>query len=182
MAATSNFSRIGNILLIVLLAALAVRYFYMKPKYGGGEPAPNIEATDISGKAFTLEQLEGQFVLVDFWGSWCGPCRQENPFLVALYDNYHDKPLTDKGGLEIVSIGVENSDQRWKRAIEKDGLRWPHHILDQSTSLRFFNGPISEAYGIKEVPTKYLINPEGEIMEANPSIERIQEILDGQLD
>ena len=177
----SWFSRFVNILSLLLVLVLLGRYFYKKPKYKGGEAAPAIEATTMNGEAFQLEQFRGQFVLVDFWGSWCGPCRRENPQLVALYDAFHSKPLTKKGGLEILSVGVENNEKRWKSAIEKAGLKWPYHILDKSTSLRFFNGPIAGSYGIKEVPTKYLINPEGEIMEANPSVQRIYEILNSQL-
>ena len=181
MTLRSIFSKSLNVILLLLVVYVVGRYFYMKPKYGGGEAAPRIEATDISGQPFSLDQLEGRFVLVDFWGSWCGPCRKENPELVRLYDHFNDKPLSRNGGLEIVSIGVETNEKRWKRAIEKDGLKWPYHIMDKSTSLRFFNGPISDLYGIKEVPTKYLLNPDGEIMEANPSLEQIYEILNAQL-
>ncbi|TXB63102.1 TlpA family protein disulfide reductase [Phaeodactylibacter luteus] len=173
-----KFSMVLNILILGVVGLLVGRYFYMKPKFVNGEALPQIQDTLRNGQAFELSSLKGNYLLVDFWGSWCGPCRAENPKLVALFDAYQGKVFTDAEGFYIISVGVEEDRSRWERAIVQDGLdRWPYHLFDQATSLRFFDSPIAKEFGVKQVPTKYLLNPKGQIMAVNPTISAVGEIL-----
>jgi thiol-disulfide isomerase/thioredoxin len=166
-------NKILNILLILIIFGYAGYYFYKKPKFSNGEKAPQFTATLIDGSSFELKNLEGSYVLIDFWGSWCGPCRSENPKLVNLYKEFKDASFKDAEGFEMVSIAVETSEKRWKAAIEKDALSWKYHIAQ----LDRFKSPIVSQYGVKEIPTKYLLNQNGEIIGVNLPTEQIAEML-----
>ncbi|MBK7409951.1 MAG: TlpA family protein disulfide reductase [Saprospirales bacterium] len=165
-------------LLTTLLPILAIvlylggRYFYFQPKLIQGEKAPHFTATLQDGTPFSLDELEGQFVLLDFWGSWCGPCRAQNPRWVALYNQYKGTNFT------VVSVGVEKDSERWENAIRSDGLTWNYQILDQVTNLHFFNSPLAQLFGVKQLPTAFLLNPKGVIIATDPNPEQIAKILD----
>lgn len=177
MASKKIFNYALNGLLILMIGFVVGRYFYMQPKYSSGEKAPDIQGQLIDGRSFKLVELQDKFVLVDFWGSWCGPCRRESARLVQFYDKFNQANFNNAKGFEVLSIGIEQRPERWKRAIEKDQLRWPYHIMDKSKSLKFFNSPIANSYGIKEVPTKYLLNPAGEIIAVNQSFDEMEAYL-----
>lgn len=145
--------RNGLIALVLLAFAFGV-WKYRQPTFGGGDQVPDFSMTLEDGKQVKLSDFKGKFVLVQFWGSWCGPCRQENPFLTQLYQKYHEK------GFEILSIGIENSANSWKKAIENDRLIWPYHTMESGK----FNGPLATQFNIKSIPSTFLINPEGVIM------------------
>ena len=166
-------NKILNILLVLLVIAYAVYHFYKKPKYINGEMAPKFTAQLIDGSAFSLSDLKGKYVLLDFWGSWCGPCRQENPNIVKLYDQFNGKTFTDASGFEVVSVAIENDKKRMKKAIAKDSLRWNYHVPQMDR----FKSPIVIQYGVNEIPTKYLINPDGYIMGVNQSPTEIERLL-----
>lgn len=160
-------------MLVLVIIAYAARYFYFKPKFGNGQEAPEIKTELIDGQKFTLKELEGDYVLLDFWGSWCGPCRRENKDLVPFYDELKDKTFASGAKLKIVSVAIETDRTKWESAIKKDGLDWPYHISE----LTRFNSKIAEDYGVKEIPTKYLINPEGVIIGVNLSFDEIKHLL-----
>lgn len=169
-------SNIFSIVLVALLVAVILgRYLYMQPKFINGEKAQEIEASLISGDAFKLSEQKGKYILIDFWGSWCGPCIAEFPALKALNAKYTG------ANFEILSIAVEQDEQRWRKAIERFALNWDLHVLDLATSLRFFDSKIAADYGIKEVPTKYLLNPDGQIIGVNLSFEEMDKILSERL-
>ena len=173
-----SFNLISNILILVVIGVFVGRYFYMKPRFVNGEVAPNFAAPLIDGSDWQLQKLKGNYVLIDFWGSWCGPCLRENPQLRELYDTYNGEKFKDAEGFEIVSVAIERNEKSWRRAVERHQLRWPYHVLDIATNMKFFDSEIAGKYGIKELPTKYLVNPKGYIIGVNLSKEEIAAVLD----
>ena len=157
------FANAPWILLAVAIVAIVGNYFYRAPKFSSGELAPAFSGQVADGQPFALEDLRGHYVLLDFWGSWCAPCRRQNPDIVALYDAFHGRVFEGGGTFHIVSIGIETDSLRWARAIAKDGLRWPHHL----SALQRFDDPVAQLYGVREIPTSYLISPEGYVMGVN---------------
>lgn len=157
---------------IILFAVILGRYWYLKPGLVQGAMAPEFSGQLLNGQSFSISELRGNYVLLDFWGSWCPPCRAANPELVQLYRDFGDS------NFEIVSVGVEKNPENWRRAIEQDELSWPYHLLDQADNLRFFNSPLANAYGVRELPTQYLLNPKGQIIGVNLSFDETRKRLE----
>jgi thiol-disulfide isomerase/thioredoxin len=177
-----QISRLFNILFIGMALFLIGRYIYMLPAYSKGETAPDFAiGVRESGDSLYLSDLQGSWVLIDFWGSWCPPCRRENPKLVALYQKFRSQEGVKKSpGFEIVSVGIERNTPSWERAIQADRLSWPYHVLDKSRNLKFFDGPIADKYEIKKIPTKYLIDENQQIIAVDPSIQELNTLLSGR--
>ncbi|MFY7838911.1 MAG: thioredoxin-like domain-containing protein [Lacibacter sp.] len=117
---------------------------------------PTFAIADTSGKVLKLSSLKGKYVLVDFWASWCVPCRRENPNVVKAYQKYHEK------GFEIVGVSLDTKKDMWMKAIAKDGLNW-YHVSD----LKGWESGIVKQLGIKVVPTSFLLDPDGKIIANN---------------
>ena len=158
-------------LLLIVVAVVVGRYLYFRPRFSGGESAPNFEAYTPEGTSFRLSDLHGRYVLMHFWGSWCGPCRRENPQLVALYRRYGGKKFS------IVSVAVERDDTRWESARVQDGLNWPMQCMEITPSLRFFDSPIANLFGVKKLPTLFLLNPKGHIVATDPSPAELDKLI-----
>lgn len=133
-----------------------------------GMAMPDIALRDPNGETRALSDLRGQVVLVDFWASWCGPCRRENPNVVRAYEEYHDR------GFEVFSISLDRDVNKWKRAIEQDGLVWPHHISD----LKGWGSIVSELYGISSIPHAILIDREGNVVATHLRGTRLEQELE----
>ncbi|MBC7884014.1 MAG: TlpA family protein disulfide reductase [Saprospiraceae bacterium] len=174
----SKLNKFLNIILVLLVTGYVIYYVYRMPKYKSGEKAQDFTSNLISGDSFKLSELKGYYVLLNFWGSWCGPCRKENPELVMLYQSMKDKTFTTAGRFEIVSIGLESEKGKWERAVQIDGLAWKYQFVE----LDRFSGPIAKLYGVKELPAKYFISPEGMILMVNPKISEIHDYLDERQD
>src|SRR5688572_3972742 len=140
-----------NILLTVLACAIIVtvyfiaKRYYLKPRIENGVLAADFGGTLPNGKKFSLTQLQGNYVLLDFWGSWCKPCRETHPELIRLYKTFRKKDFKDSAGFEIVSYGVEKNVVHWKEAIVADSLPWKYHLTSQD----LFNDPVIKAYNVK---------------------------------
>jgi len=167
-----------NIILVLIVVGYVVYYFYKQPKYESGEMAKDFTATLLNGETFKLSDLKGNYVLLDFWGSWCGPCRQENPELVSLNNEFIGKNFKSAGGFEIVSVAIETKKESWQKAIQSDGLTWKYQIGE----FERFKSPIATLYGVKEIPTKYFISPEGRILMVNPELSDIKLYLDENIE
>jgi len=121
-----------------------------------GQLAPDVHLTTPEGKELALSALRGKYVLVDFWASWCGPCRQENPNVVRLYQKYKDK------GFDIYSISLDDSKEKWLKAIATDGLPWKH-----VSDLKGWKSAAGMAYGVESIPQTLLLDPKGHIVAKN---------------
>lgn len=118
-----------------------------------GSPMPDIKLSTPEGKEVALSSLKGKLVLIDFWASWCGPCRKENPNVVKLYNEYKKK------GFEIYSVSLDEEKDKWVKAIEKDGLNWIH-----VSDLKGWNSPVCTQFNITAIPFTILVGKDGNIV------------------
>lgn len=131
-----------------------------------GAEAPDLSGMTPDSSSFSLRQLRGKYTLVDFWASWCGPCRRENPNVVAMYNRYKDK------GFAILGVSLDSDIKRWRDAIKQDGLSW-HHISD----LGGWQSKHAQAYEVSSIPTTLLLDKEGRIIARNLRGEQLGEKL-----
>ena len=122
-----------------------------------GEIAPEIELVNPAGKIIKLSSLKGKMVLIDFWASWCGPCRQENPNVVEAYAKYNKMKFKNGKGFEVFSVSLDRSQEPWVKAIADDKLVWKNHALDK-------DGIASRAYGASSIPFGVLIDGDRKII------------------
>jgi len=118
-----------------------------------GGKAPDFSAKNPEGKQISLKESMGKVTIIDFWASWCGPCRGENPNVVALYKEMHTK------GLNIIGVSLDKDAAKWKEAIAKDGLVWP-----QISNLKFWDEPIAKQYNVESIPATFILDAKGVIV------------------
>jgi thiol-disulfide isomerase/thioredoxin len=118
-----------------------------------GEQAPEIDLLTVEGKQLALSSMKGKVVMIDFWASWCGPCRKEMPFIVKLYDKYKGK------GFEIYGVSLDQDKARWEEAIKHDGITWP-----QVSDLKYWESVAAKQYAVSGIPYTVLLDKEGKIL------------------
>ena len=122
-------------------------------KVGIGQKAPDFSAPNPEGKEVSLKESLGKVTIIDFWASWCSPCRIENPNVVRIYNKYHDQ------GLNIIGVSLDRDADSWKQAIEKDQLTWT-----QVSHLQYWNDPIAKEYSVRGIPATFILDENGVIV------------------
>lgn len=135
-----------------------------------GEQAPTFSIQNLAGKTINLTDFKGKYVLIDFWASWCGPCRNENPNVVKAFNKYNNRNFT------ILGISIDKDKAAWAQAIKQDGLTWTH-----ASELSDFDGPIVKLYQVEAIPASFLLDPNGKIIAKNLRGEELDTFLNKTL-
>jgi peroxiredoxin len=131
-------------------------YVATEKMFGYGQEAPNFVQNDVAGKPVELKSLRGKYVLVDFWASWCGPCRMENPNLVNAYQKFKGKNFT------VLGVSLDRDKNKWTQAIAEDNLTWTH-----VSDLAYWNNAAAKLYKVQSIPQNFLLDPKGKIIGKN---------------
>jgi peroxiredoxin len=142
--------------LFVLLSSSFMFTLTSKAQPRKGDPAPELSLPDAQGKALTLSSLRGSVVLLDFWASWCGPCRENSPELVKLYSKYKGQ------GLQILGVSVDDNRTAWQRAVKTDKMTWPQVIVPAAEKNR-----VLSTYGVSYIPATFLMDRKGVLQEVD---------------
>src|SRR5687767_8045472 len=153
----------GGMLFILLSLLLSSCSYFNSDKLMNGSPAPEISLPDTSGTTLTLSSFRGNLVLVEFWASWCRPCREENPKLVKLYNKYKDTDFGKAKSLKVISVSLDSDKDKWVEAIHHDSLLLEYHLSD----LQGWNSAAVDSYQFRSIPSSFLVDQNGIIIGKN---------------
>ena len=154
-----RFFLINTIIIILSLSA----YSQVTVGINIGNKAPNISEKGVNGEIINLSDIKGKLVLIDFWASWCGPCRRENPDVVSAYKKYTNQKFQNGNGFTIFSVSLDQDKTSWEGAITKDQLEWPYHVSD----LKGWYAKYAGVYKVNSIPSNFLIDGNGIIIAKN---------------
>ncbi len=153
--------------ILPLLAAICISFNCLAQQPAVGSLAPEIKLSDTKGASVSLSSLKGKVVVIDFWASWCGPCRRSIPDLKAIYKKYKDK------GLEVYAISVDTEKKDWNQAIKEDSTNWIHVIDD--------NAFIAKKWNVQYIPNTFLLDKQGKIVSVNANHAALEQQIAGLL-
>jgi len=161
--------------LLIIASSMSAQKKY-KPVEGlnVGNIAPELNFKSPDGNKISLSDLRGKMVLIDFWASWCGHCRGENPDLVSIYKEYKDKEFNNGDGFTVYSVSLDRNKENWTKAIATDNLIWKNQVSD----FKFWKSAAAIKYKIKAIPSSFLINGDGIIVAKDQSGNYLRKTLD----
>lgn len=162
----------------LLLALLPIAYYMLEDdKQPTGpsvnEEGPELNLPDSTGHELSLSELQGNYVLVTFWASWCTPCRQKNPEYVSLYQEFGNESFSDAEGFEIYSISLDRDRNAWLNAIHSDNLAWQYHVSE----LNRWETDATEKYGVTSIPDALLLGPDGKVVTKTADKQELRQVL-----
>lgn len=145
---------------ITLIVSLIISLQTFGQELKVGDKAPDIVQNLVTGEEFHLSELKGKMVLIDFWASWCKPCRHENPNIVEVYKKYKAESFKNGEGFTVLSVSLDFKKPAWEKAIKTDGLEWPYHVSDN----KGWRNEAAQTYNVKSIPASFLIDGDGIIV------------------
>ncbi len=170
-------------LLIVAIAALSfVALSFVEEKHelenqsmvSIGDKAPELAYNSPDGKQIKLSDLKGKLVLIDFWASWCRPCRSANPGVVEVFNKYKDESFSGGEGFTVYSVSLDRNKTDWEKAIKDDGLVWANHVSE----LNYWKSEAAKTYNVNGIPATFLVDGEGTIIAKNVSASALGRMLE----
>lgn len=167
---------IGVFIVVTIIGFIGWKIYstYNQLEFTNGNYIPDIRLPNQNGDTLSLYSLKGNIVLVQFWASWCGPCRMENRNLVNLFTKFQNADMKDGGSFKIFSISVDKNHDAWREAVINDNMIWTNHVID-------FKGAVAKKFNVNSIPTTFLINQTGMIIGVNLSPMQLESVLEKRM-
>ena len=163
-------------IVIILIFIILCSFYSFSKSVVIGEKAPEFTLELVNGENYSLSNSKGNYVLLYFWGSWCGPCLRNAPELVAISENYKSMIFDKESKVDIVTVAIEKKGKKWKRVVDKFGFDWDLQVVQFHKIVLNFS--VANKYGVLEIPSKFLIDPKGNIVLSKTSFLEIRKYLE----